>query len=78
VVAAHHGKEAASVGELALLNVLHPRAIDADRDLVLAFAGDGAGVTTDAFTVVDQESEIRHLPHRWTGNIWQHKIELNR
>jgi hypothetical protein len=29
--------------------------------LMLTFTGDGAGVTTDAFAVVDQKSKCRHL-----------------
>jgi hypothetical protein len=45
---------------------------------VLTLAGDGAGVTTNAFAVVDQESKVGHLLHRWTSNKQQHKIELNR
>jgi hypothetical protein len=53
VIAPHHAEQPAIVRKFALLDVLDPGAIDAERHLMLTFTGDGAGVTTDAFAVVD-------------------------
>jgi hypothetical protein len=56
VIAAQHGEVAARVGEGALLDVLHPGAVDAERDLVLFLAGHRARMTPDALPLVDHES----------------------
>ncbi len=61
VVAARHLEEAAGVGEGALLHVLHPGAVNADRHLVLRLAGGGAGVTADALAVVNDKAEVHRL-----------------
>src|SRR6185369_5816842 len=60
VIAAHHRKITPRVGILALLYVLHPRAEGADGDLMLGFAGDGAGMAADALAVVNQKA-ISHF-----------------
>jgi hypothetical protein len=56
VVATKHGKKTASRRVLASFDVFDPGAERADRDFVLAFTGYGAGVTANAFAVIDQES----------------------
>jgi hypothetical protein len=61
VVAAHDRKQSAIVGKGAFLDVLDPGPIHADRHLVLAFAGHGAGMTADALAVVDHEPKCRHV-----------------
>ena len=38
--------------------VLHPRPVHSDRNVMFGFAGDGAGVATDATAVVDDETKI--------------------
>jgi hypothetical protein len=58
MVAAHDGEKPARVRELTLLNVLHPGAVDAEGDVVLGFASDGAGMATDAFAIVDDEAKV--------------------
>ncbi len=60
VVAARDEEVASRVGELALLDVLHPRSVDADGHVVLGFAGDRAGVAADALALVDDEA-ILHV-----------------
>jgi len=60
VITAHHAEQPAIIWKLALLDVLNPGAIDANRYLMFAFAGHGTGVAADAFSVVDQESKGRH------------------
>jgi len=52
VIAAHHREVPLRIGELALLNVLHPGAIDADGSVMFGFASYGAGMAADTFLVV--------------------------
>ena len=72
MVAAHHAEQPSRIRKTAFLDVLDPRAIDADRHLVLSLAGDGAGVTADAFAVVDDKSEIH------SGKIFPRKARKAR
>src|SRR5205823_1115612 len=51
VVAAHHAEHPAVVRKLSLLDVFHPRAIDADWHLMLTLAGHRTRMATDAFAV---------------------------
>jgi hypothetical protein len=60
VIAAHHREQAAIVGKSALLDVFDPRAVNADGNLMLAFASDGAGMATNALAVIDHEAVGRH------------------
>ena len=60
LVAEDREEEAARVGKGAFLDGLDPAAIDADRNLVLGLAGDGAGVTADAFSKIDGEPVVGH------------------
>ena len=68
VVAAHHAEVAPGVREHALLDVLHPRAVHPQRDLVLLLAGHRAGVTADALALIDDEavSHVSGSPRRAT------------
>jgi hypothetical protein len=56
VVAAHHREVTPRVRERTLLDVLHPGAVHAQRDLVLLLARHRAGVAADAFPLVDHEA----------------------
>ncbi len=56
MVAACDLKHAARVGEYALLNVLYPGPVHADRHLVFSLARHRAGVAPDALAVIDDES----------------------
>jgi hypothetical protein len=60
VVAAIDQKITPRVGKLALLNILDPGAVDADGNVVFGFAGDGAGVAADAFSLVYDKGVFRH------------------
>jgi hypothetical protein len=60
MIASHHGKIAPAVWKCALFDVLDPCAINADRDLMFAFAGDRASMATDTFAVINYESKGRH------------------
>jgi hypothetical protein len=64
MIAPHHRKQSSRVGERALLDVLHPRPVHADRHFVLSLARDRARVTADTLSVIDDEAEV-------------HKVELN-
>ena len=64
LVAEDREKESAGVGEGAFLDGLDPTAIDADRNLVLGFAGDRARVTPDALAKVDGEPVVGHAGWR--------------
>ena len=48
------------VGKRSLLDILDPGAIDADRHLVFAFAGNRAGVAANALAIVNQKAKGRH------------------
>jgi len=56
MIAARDLKNAAGVGEGSLLDVLHPSTVYGEGNVVLGFAGDSAGMTADALTVIDDES----------------------
>jgi hypothetical protein len=56
VIAAEDGEEALGVGPGSLLYILDPRAIDAERNLMLSLAGDRAGVAPDAHVLIDHET----------------------
>jgi hypothetical protein len=58
MVATHDGEQAPRVREFSFLNILYPRAVDANGHIMLGFACDSASVATDAFTVVDDETEV--------------------
>ena len=60
VVAAHHREVPVGVGERPGLDVLHPGAVHAEGDVVLALARDGAGMAADAAVAVQQESQAGH------------------
>ena len=60
MVATKHRKESARVGILTLFDVFDPGAKRAKRDFVFGFAGYGAGVTANAFTMIDDEP-VFHL-----------------
>jgi hypothetical protein len=55
VITAVDEEVALGVGELALLDVFDPGAIDADRDIVLGFAGDRADMAADALALSDDK-----------------------
>ena len=60
LVAENGEEEPAGVGEGAFLDRLHPTSIHANRDVVFGFAGNGAGMTSDALSEVDGEPVIWH------------------
>jgi hypothetical protein len=60
VVAAVDQKITARVWELALLNVLDPRAINTNRHIMLRLAGHRAGMTPDTLSLVNDKCILRH------------------
>src|SRR5579859_4858378 len=60
VVAAVHQKITARVRKLALLNVLDPRAIDANRHIMLRLAGNRTGMTTNTLPLINHKRVLRH------------------
>jgi hypothetical protein len=58
MVAAQHGEIALRIGELPLLHVFDPGAIHPERHLMFFLTRHTAGVTTDAFAVVNEEPEF--------------------
>jgi hypothetical protein len=53
VVAAKDRKEPSSIGKFPLFNVFDPGAVDAEWNLILLFAGHGAGVATNASLLIN-------------------------
>ena len=60
MITAHDGKHTARIRELPFFNILDPGPIDPDRDIMLGFAGNCAGVAADAVAIVDDESKIQN------------------
>ena len=56
MITARDLKNAAGVGIGSLLNVLHPSAVYSQRNVVFRLTGNGAGVASDALSIVDDES----------------------
>ena len=56
MIAAGDLKNAASVGIGPLLDILHPSAVYSQRNMIFGLTGNGAGVASDALSVVDDES----------------------
>ena len=61
MIAAHHRKQSSRVGESSFFDVFNPRSINAERNVVFRFAGDGAGVATNAFAVINYKTKIHSL-----------------
>ena len=59
MITAHDGKYPARVGELPLFYILNPGPIDPNRDIMLCFTSNRAGVAADAVAIVDDESKIQ-------------------
>ena len=60
VIAPHYREQPTRVRKLALLDVLDPRPVNADRHLVLGLARDGAGMAADTLPVIDNKAVV-HL-----------------
>ena len=58
MVTAQNGERPARSRIFPLLNIFHPRAVDADGNLVFRFAGNGARVAANAFSIVDDEAVV--------------------
>ena len=53
-------KDPACIGEFPFLDIFYPGPIHADRHIMFLLASYSAGVTSDAFTIVDDEPEFCH------------------
>jgi hypothetical protein len=60
MITPEHGKKSPRVGILSLFDILNPGAKAAQRDFIFRFACNCAGVTADAFAVVNYEA-ISHI-----------------
>jgi hypothetical protein len=60
MIAPHYRKKAPRIRETSLFNILYPRTINADRNLMFGFAGNGARVAADALSVIDNEAKIHN------------------
>src|SRR5579875_84633 len=60
VIAAVDEKITARVGKLPLLDVLDPRPVDADGNVVFSFTGDCTGMATDTLALVDHKGVFGH------------------
>ena len=59
MITTHYGKHPARVGKLPLFYILDPGPIDPDRNIMLCFTSNRAGVAADAVAIVDNESKIQ-------------------
>ena len=61
MITAHDGKYPARVGELPLFYILNPGPIDPNRDIMLCFTSNRAGVATNTVAIVNYESKIQDI-----------------
>jgi hypothetical protein len=61
MIASHDGEQSSRIWERSLLDVLHPRAINADRHFVLGLACNRARMASDTLPVVDDEAEVHKV-----------------
>ena len=59
MITAHDGKHPARIRELSLFYILNPGPINSNRDIMLCFTSNRAGVAADAVAIVDYESKIQ-------------------
>ena len=59
MITAHDGKYPARIGKLPLFYILYPGPINPNRDIMLCFTSNRAGVAADAVAIVDDESKIQ-------------------
>ena len=59
MITAHDWKHTARVRELPLFYILNPGPIDPNRNIMLCFTSNRAGVAADAVAIVDYESKIQ-------------------
>ena len=59
MITAHNGKYPARIGKLPLFYILDPGPIDPDRDIMLCFTGNRAGVAAYTIAIVNYESKIQ-------------------
>jgi hypothetical protein len=77
MIAAHDAEEPSRIRKFAFFDIFDPGSIDPDRDLMFGLARDRAGVATDAFSVVDDETKV-HSKLPWIvkiGLIANRKLE---
>ena len=59
MITPHDGKHPARIRELSLFYILDPGPIDPDRDIMLCFTSNRAGMAANAVAIVDYESKIQ-------------------
>ena len=59
MITAHDGKHSARIRELSFFYILNPSPINPNRDIMLCFTSNRAGVAADAVAIVDNESKIQ-------------------
>ena len=59
MITPHDGKHPSRIRELPLFYILNPGPIDPDRDIMLCFTSNRAGMAADAVAIVDYESKIQ-------------------
>ena len=59
MITAHDGKYPARVGKLPLFYILNPSPIDPDRNIMLCFTSNRAGMAADTVAIVNYESKIQ-------------------
>lgn len=68
MIATHYRKQSPRVGKFAFFDVFNPRPIYSDGNLMLRFTRYRAGVATDTFAVVYDETKI-HCFERFAVEI---------
>jgi hypothetical protein len=61
-------KIATRVRELAFFDVLHPRSVHANGNIVFGFARHGAGMAANALALVDDKGVFRHVGFPLVGD----------
>ena len=59
MITTHYGKHPARVGKLPLFYILDPGPIDPNRDIMLCFTSNRAGMAANTVAIVNYESKIQ-------------------
>jgi hypothetical protein len=61
VVTAKNRKMSSGIRKFSFLDIFYPGSIDSEGDLILFLAGNRTSMTTDAFTMVDEETVFHEM-----------------
>jgi hypothetical protein len=61
MITTHYTEKPSRIRKFAFFDIFYPSAINTNRNLMLRFTGDSAGVTANTFAVVYDESKVHFV-----------------